>query len=77
MAVTGWPMIVLQADITRFPRLTLTEPNDRAARYFVRLARGNREELLTLASAPHQIAQVRTADGALLCTVGEVDPLAK
>jgi hypothetical protein len=73
--VTGWPMIVLQADITRFPRLTLTDPNDRAAAYFVRLARGDRTELLRLASATRQTVRVTTADGALLCTAGPVDPL--
>ena len=75
--VTGWPMIVLQADITRFPRLTLTEPNDKSADYFIRLARGNREELLRLASAaPVQPIRIATSDGALLCTAGSVDPLA-
>jgi hypothetical protein len=74
--VTGWPMIVLQADITRFPKLALTEPGDPSATYFVRLARGERHELLQLSSAQRQSVQIRTADGALLCTVGPVDPLA-
>jgi hypothetical protein len=74
--VTGWPMIVLQADISRFPRLTLVDSNDRSAAFFLRLARGDRRELLRLASAPQQTVRVTTADGALLCTAGPVDPLA-
>jgi hypothetical protein len=74
--VTGWPMIVLQADITRFPRLMLTGPNDRNAAYFVRLARGDRQELLRQDSASQQLMRVTTADGALLCTAGPTDPLA-
>jgi hypothetical protein len=73
--VSGWPLIVLQADLSRFPRMVLTEPDDSRATYFVRLARGTRGELLKLAASKDLVVRVTTADGALLCTVAPKDPL--
>jgi hypothetical protein len=69
--VTGWPLIVLEADVARFPRLQLVAPDDARATYFVRLARGSREELLRLDSLPDIVTRVTTADGALLCAVAK------
>ena len=72
--VSGWPLIVLQADLSRFPRLMLTEPTDPRATRFVTLARGSRTELLALAAFPGIESRISTADGALLCTVSGVAP---
>ncbi len=73
--VSGWPLIVLQADLSRFPQMVLTEPQDPRTAHFVRLARGTRDELLRLDAANDLEVQVRTADGALLCAVAPRDPL--
>ena len=73
--VSGWPLIVLQADLSRFPRMVLTEPRDPRTDYFVRLARGTREELLQLDASKNLLVRVTTADGALLCAVAPRDPL--
>jgi hypothetical protein len=64
---------VLQADVSRFPRLVLAEPTDPRVTSFVTLARGTRAELLALAAAPNLEARISTADGALLCTVSPTD----
>lgn len=72
--VSGSPMLVLQADLSRFPRLVLAEPTDPRVTSFVTLARGTRAELLALAAAPNLEARISTADGALLCTVSPTDP---
>ena len=72
--VSGWPLLVLQADLTRFPRLVLVEPDDPRATRFVTLARGSRTELLALAAFPGIESRISTADGALLCTVSRVAP---
>ena len=72
--VSGWPLLVLQADLTRFPRLVLVEPGDPRATRFVTLARGSRAELLALAAFPGIESRISTADGALLCTVSGVAP---
>jgi hypothetical protein len=66
--VTGWPMLILEADLSRFPGFALVEPTDPRAMYSVRLARGSRDELLDFARQP-LITRVTTADGALLCGV--------
>jgi hypothetical protein len=71
--VTGSPMLVLQADVTRFPNLVLVAPEDRRASYFVRLARGSQADLLALSSDPHVRDRITTADGALLCAVSPID----
>ena len=71
--VSGSPMLVLQADVSRFPRLVLAEPTDRRVTSFVTLARGTRAELLALAAAPNLEARISTTDGALLCTVSPTD----
>ena len=73
--VSGWPLIVLQADLSRFPHMVLTEPGDPRAAHFVRLARGTRDELLRLEAAKNLEVRVSTADGALLCAVAPADPL--
>ncbi len=73
--VSGWPMIVLQADLTRFPRMVLTDPEDPRASYFVRLARGTRDELLRLDASQNLVMRITTTDGALLCAVARRDPL--
>jgi hypothetical protein len=73
--VSGWPLIVLQADLSRFPRMVLTEPGDPRAAHFVRLARGTRDELLRLDESKDLELRVTTADGALLCAVAATDPL--
>jgi hypothetical protein len=69
VAISGWPMIVLAADVTRVPGVTLVDERDPRARLFVRLARGNREELLRLGRSDAVVDRVTTADGALLCAV--------
>ena len=73
--VSGWPLIVLQADLSRFPHMVLTEPGDPRVTHFVRLARGTRDELLRLDASKHLEVRVSTADGALLCAVAPTDPL--
>jgi hypothetical protein len=73
--ISGWPLIVLQADLSRFPRMVLTEPEDPRTSYFVRLARGTRNELLQLDGSQNLVVRVMTADGALLCAVAPRDPL--
>ena len=67
--VSGWPQIVLQADLSRFPRLELVEARDPRATVFVTLARGSRQDLLSLDANPDVVDRVVTADGATLCTV--------
>jgi hypothetical protein len=69
VVISGWPMIVLAADVTRVPGVTLVDERDPRARLFVRLARGNREELLRLGRSDAVVDRVTTADGALLCAV--------
>jgi hypothetical protein len=73
--VSGWPLIVLQADLSRFPQMVLTEPQDPRTAHFVRLARGTRDELIRLDASNDLEVRVRTADGALLCAVAAKDPL--
>ena len=72
--VSGWPLIILQADVSRFPHMVLTEPDDPRTRHFVRLARGTRDELIRLDASKDLHVRVMTADGALLCAVAAKDP---
>ena len=73
VVVSGWPMLVLEADVSRFPRLVLAERGDPRVTKFVTLARGTREQLLALAANPDVDARVTSADGAVLCTVSSSD----
>lgn len=65
--VTGWPLLILHANASRVPGLTVVDVADGRATYFIALARGGREDLLRLAVSPAVIDHVTTADGALLC----------
>jgi hypothetical protein len=67
--VSGWPLIILQADIPRFSRLVLAAPDDPRDAFFVQLARGSPDMLRKLETAPDIAARISTADGALLCAV--------
>jgi len=71
--VSGWPLIVIQADVSRFPRLALADPRDPRVSAFVTIARGDRRGLLTLAANASIQSRVTTADGALLCAVSKTD----
>jgi hypothetical protein len=70
--ITGWPMLILEADMSRFPGFTLVDPADPRAMYFVRLARGSHDELIALDRQP-LLTRVTTADGVLLCGVSATD----
>jgi hypothetical protein len=67
--VSGWPLIVLNADAPRVPAVTLVEESDARAQRFVRLVRGSRETVLALTSSSAVVGRVTTADGADLCVV--------
>ncbi len=74
LVVTGWPMIVMQADASRFPNLHLTGPDDPAAALEIILARGTSEDLLKLSMDPTVVGRVSTADGAMLCATRTLAP---
>jgi hypothetical protein len=73
IVVSGWPLLVLEADVSRFPRLVLADRGDPRVTTFVTLARGTREQLLALAANPGVDHRVTSADGAILCTVSSSD----
>ena len=62
--VTGWPLLVLQMNRSRFPTLEVV---DGAAAYSIELVRGRRGHVLRLTSMPDIVDRVTTADGAVLC----------
>ena len=64
VAVTGWPLIVLQMDAGRFPQIEVVP--DEAA-YSIELVRGKRDHVLDLAFRDDVVDRVTTADGATLC----------
>lgn len=66
--VTGWPLVVLQMNASRFPGLQVVEPGGPAtAAYSIELVRGRRAHVLALAASPDVIDRVTTSDGAVLC----------
>jgi len=67
--VSGWPLIVLDANAPRVPAVTLVEESEARAQRFVRLVRGSREAVLALTSSSAVVGRVTTADGAVLCVV--------
>ena len=67
--VTGWPLIVLEANAPRVPSVRVVPEGDSRAQRSVRLVRGSREEVLGLATAPAVLSRISTQDGAVLCVV--------
>lgn len=67
--VTGWPLIVLEANAGRVPSARVVPEADPRALRSVRLVRGSREEVLGLAAAPSVLSRISTHDGAVLCVV--------
>ena len=64
MAITGWPLIVLQMDAGRFPQIEVVADE---AEYSIELVRGKRDHVLDLAFRDDVVDRVTTADGATLC----------
>ena len=69
--VTGWPLVVLQMNASRFPTLEVVRwpelPGLKPADYSIELVRGRRDHVFELASMPDVVDRVTTADGAVLC----------
>ena len=66
--ISGNPWHLVQLDAGRFPQVSFTPPNWNRHHVHVRLARGPIDSLEELAQQP-ALHQVRTPDGAVLCTV--------
>lgn len=63
--VTGWPLVVLQMNSSRFPTLDVVEGE--GATFSIELVRGRRDHVLQLDAMPDIVDRVTTADGATLC----------
>lgn len=62
--VTGWPLLVLHMNASRFPQMEVVAD---AAAYSIELTRGRRDHVLQLESRPDVVDRVTTSDGAVLC----------
>lgn len=68
IAISGQPDHLVQLNAERFPQLNFTSPAQNSHHLHIQLARGSALGLRNLARQP-ALHQVRTADGAVLCTV--------
>jgi hypothetical protein len=69
LTISGYPDHIVQLNSERFHEVSFVDPFRRRDYYlFVRLARGSADGLKELAAAP-ALYQVKTPDGAILCTV--------
>jgi hypothetical protein len=74
LRVTGWPLVVLQMNASRFPALEVVDGAETAEpelkfrpMYSIELVRGRRDHVFELSSMPDVVDRVTTADGAVLC----------
>jgi hypothetical protein len=79
LAITGWPLVVLQMDAGRFPGIAVVaeaeplepqlqlRPTYQRPAYSIELVRGTSDHVHDLASRDDIIDRVTTADGATLC----------
>jgi hypothetical protein len=77
--VSGWPLHLIRADASRYPRIEITERGAAQHSMEIVLSRGSRAAVTALASRPDLLAAVMTTDGALLCAVlpGPAEPRAR
>jgi uncharacterized membrane protein len=68
VTVSGTPWHLAQLNAERFAEVSFTYPNQHRHHLHIQLARGDMSTLRRLSAEP-ALHQVRTADGALLCTV--------
>jgi len=66
LRVTGWPLLVLQMNASRFPGLAVVDGSSQAA-YSIELVRGRRDHVFALKGMPDVVDRVTTSDGAVLC----------
>ena len=63
--VTGWPLVVLQMNSSRFPTLDVIDGE--GATFSIELVRGRRDHVFELETMPDIVDRITTADGATLC----------